>query len=431
MINNRRQFLRVAGGIGASAFVTPLFNPAFAKQVEEASLRVNHLSPLETAGDEDFWYTIQQAYTVSSSIINLNNGGVSPQPRVVQDALDRFNRISNEGPAYYMWHVLGKGRETVRTKLAQFGGCSSDEVAICRNSTEALETVIFGLDLKKGDEVLTTNQDYPNMLSALKQREKRDGIKVNYISIPVPAKSLDDIIPLWEKAMTPKTKAILICHIINLTGQILPVKKIAEIAHAKGIEVIVDGAHAFGHFEFNISDLGVDYYGTSLHKWMSAPFGSGMLYIRKEKIEKLWPLFGAPADFDTKDIRKFEHLGTRSFPTELAIGQAIDFHNGIGAKRKEERLRFLKNYWAAKVLEIPGVKMNTSLDPSQSCAIGNMTIEGKDPADLHNHLMNKWQIYTVTIKHEEFSGIRVTPHVYTTLNDLDLFVKGVQDFVTG
>ncbi|MCH8330019.1 MAG: aminotransferase class V-fold PLP-dependent enzyme, partial [Bacteroidetes bacterium] len=392
MAENRRQFLKYIGGVTAGAAIVPLFTPLCADKVKAASLSIEHLSPDQAAMDEDFWFEVQQAYTSSPGVINLNNGGVSPQPVVVQDAIDRYTRISNEGPAYYMWHVLGKGRENVRNRLGDLAGCSPDELAICRNATEALETVIYGLDLKKGDEVLTTNQDYPNMLNALRQRERRDGIKINYISLPVPTDNPDDIAPLFEKAITPKTKVILMCHIINLTGQILPVKKVSEIAHAKGIEVIADGAHSFAHLNFSIPDLGCDYFGTSLHKWLSAPFGSGMLYVKKEKIEKLWPLFGPPEDFDMTDIRKFEHLGTRSFPTELAIGHAINFHNGVGSDRKEARLRYLKNYWAERVLEMPGVKLNTSLEAVASCAIGNMTVEGKDSADLQRSLMNDHKI---------------------------------------
>ncbi|MEI6816167.1 MAG: aminotransferase class V-fold PLP-dependent enzyme, partial [Bacteroidota bacterium] len=296
---------------------------------------------------------------------------------------------------------------------------------------EALETVIFGLDLKAGDEILTTNQDYPNMMNAWNQRVKRDGLKLTTISIPVPPKDLSEIVDAYRKAITPKTKIIHVSHVIFMTGQIMPVREIADMAHEKGIEVICDGAHSFAHLDYKISDLHCDYFGTSLHKWLCAPFGSGLLYVKKEKIEKLWPLLGAPKDFSTTDIRKFEHLGTRSFPIELAIGNSIDFHNGIGSKRKEERLRYLKNYWAEKVGRFPKVKFNTSLMDNQSCAICNFTIEGMEPAKIHEELFSKYKIYTTTITHDEFKGVRITPHVYTKIKDLDFFVSAVEKIAKG
>ncbi len=431
MKNDRRNFIKQAGTLTGAAATISLLDMLSFENVKAASSRIQNLSPKDAARDEDFWFTVQQAYTVSSEIINLNNGGVSPQPLVTQNALDRYVRICNEGPAYYMWSVLGNGRENVRNKLAELAGVSAEEIAINRNTSEALETVIFGLDLKAGDEILTTNQDYPNMMNAWNQRVKRDGLKLTTISIPVPPKDLSEIVDVYRKAITPKTKIIHVSHVIFMTGQIMPVREIADMAHEKGIEVICDGAHSFAHLDYKISDLHCDYFGTSLHKWLCAPFGSGLLYVKKEKIEKLWPLLGAPKDFSTTDIRKFEHLGTRSFPIELAIGNSIDFHNGIGSKRKEERLRYLKNYWAEKVVRFPKVKFNTSLMDNQSCAICNFTIEGMEPAKIHEELFSKYKIYTTTITHDEFKGVRITPHVYTKIKDLDFFVSAVEKIAKG
>lgn len=430
MITTRRRFLKHVSGIGGAVIATTFFDPTFISKIEAAVTKIAHLPPEQVAQNEDFWYTVQQAYTASTNIINLNNGGVSPQPLVVQDALDRYNRISNEGPAYFMWRVLGQGRETIRTKLAKLAGCSPEEIAINRNTTEALETIIFGLNLNPGDEVLTTNQDYPSMLKAWRQREKRDGVKLKTISLPVPPEDIQEITHLFEKAITKKTKIIMICHIIFMTGQILPVREICDMAHKRGIEVIVDAAHSFAHLDYKIPDLHCDYFGTSLHKWLSAPFGTGMLYVKKEKIKKIWPLF-ATDNPHSDDIRKFEALGTRSFPAELAIGHAINFHNGIGGKRKEERLRFLKNYWANKITALPKVHLNTSLQPEQSCGLANFKIDGVEPHEIVNRLLKKYRIYVTQMIHDEFKGVRVTPHVYTTLQDLDLLVEAVGQIIKG
>ncbi len=427
---NRRSFIRQAGTLTAAASIFPFADIFQTEHVEAAARKIEHLSPLDAAQDEDFWFTVRQAYTVSPNIINLNNGGVSPQPVVTQDALDRYVRLANQGPAYYMWQTIGMERENVRKGLADLAGVSAEEIAINRNSSEALETVIFGMDLKEGDEVLTTNQDYPNMMSALHQRELRDKIKVVKISVPVPSEDPSVIVDRFRKAITPKTKVILMCHVINLTGQIMPVREVADMAHEHNIELICDGAHSFAHLDFKIPDLHADYFGTSLHKWLCAPFGTGMLWMKKEKIKNIWPLLAHPEP-QSEDIRKFENLGTRSFPIEVAIGTSISFHRGIGSKRKEERLRYLKNYWAEKISLIPKVKLNTSLKSEYSCAIGNFSIDGMEPSQIIDKLFGDYKIYTTPIVHDEFKGVRVTPHVYTSLHELDYFVDAVGKIAKG
>lgn len=397
---------------------------ALAEDVSDALLSLKKLSPLDAAQDEDLWARMAQAYTVSATILNLNNGGVSPQPKVVQDAVDRYYHLSNEAPSYYMWHILDKGRESLRRKLADLAGTSSDELAINRNTTEALATVTWGLTLSKGDEIVMTKQDYPNMIQAWKQKEMRDGIKIKWLNFTLPIENDDVIVNEFINATTSKTKIWHITHMINWTGQIMPVKKLCEEARKRNILSIVDGAHTFAHMDFKIPDFNPDYFGTSLHKWLCAPFGTGMLYVKKENIAGLWPLF--PNDKpQIADIRKFETLGTRSFAPEQAIGQAIDFQNAIGSKRKEERLRYLKNYWCEKVITHPRVKLNISLKPAYSCALGNFSIEGKDPGEVASKLFSEYQIHTVSIKWENISGVRVTPHVYTTTKDLDRFVDAV------
>lgn len=425
-MNQRRDFIQRIGLLAGAFSANSLFQQLHAAEWESEQNRVAGFSPEQTATDEDYWTVIQQSYTVNPNLINLNNGGVSPSPRVVQEAVERFNQISNEGPSYYMWRILDQGREPLRYKLATLAGCSPEEIAVNRNATEALNTVIFGLDLKAGDEVIGTLQDYPNMIQAWKQRALRDGIVYTQISFDFPIENDDAIVLAFEKAITPKTKILHLTHIINWIGQILPVKKIAQMAHRRGLEVIVDGAHSFGLLDFKIPDLECDYFGTSLHKFLSAPIGSGMLWIKKEKIEKIWPLVCNDKP-RSDDIRKFETLGTRSFPIEQGIGEALNFHNAIGAKRKEERIRYLKNYWAEKARNIPKVKIHTSFKPEYACAICGVSIDGMTPAQLDQALFSTYKIHTVGIVWENISCVRVTPHVYTRLQDLDKLVFALEE----
>ena len=425
-MKDRRKFLQQitlsAGAFSASS----LFNQLLAKDFKEAEKKIEDLSPEQAAGDEDYWATIQQAYTVNPNIIDLNNGGVSPSPSIVQEAVERYNKLSNEGPSYFMWRILDQGREPLRQKLAELAGCDAEEIAIDRNATEALNTIIYGLDLNAGDEVIGTKQDYPNMINAWKQRAQRNGIVYKQISFDFPIEDDDAIINAYEKAITNKTKIIHVTHVINWVGQIMPVQKIARMAHAKGIEVLCDSAHGFGLLDYKISDLECDYWGTSLHKFLSAPIGSGMMWIKKEKIEKIWPLL-CNDNPHSSDIRKFETIGTRSFPIEQGIGEAVNFHNAIGSKRKEERIRFLKNYWAEKVKDVPRVKLHTSLKSKYSCAICGVSIDGMDPVEFDAQLFNRYKIHTVGIKWENVSCVRVTPHVYTRLDDLDKLVNAITE----
>src|SRR5205809_930731 len=335
--NDRRRFLQKAGAFSATAFLASLAKPAWARNLESALRNAEGVSADELATEDDFWYYIQQAFTVSPGLINLNNGGVSPAPKTVQEAMKRYYDYSNEAPSYNMWRILDQGREPLRRNLAKLAGCDAGEIAINRNSSEGLETVIFGLQLKPGDEVVAARQDYPNMVNAYNQRQKRDGIKMIWISLDLPSEDENYLAEQYIKAFTPKTKLVHITHIINWNGQILPVKKIANEAHKRGIEVIVDGAHSFAQFDFTIPALDADYFAASLHKWLYAPIGSGMLYVKKEKIKNIYPLF-ATGDPLSADIRKFEALGTRPFFIEQAIGKALEFHDMIGSERKEKRL---------------------------------------------------------------------------------------------
>ena len=424
-MSSRRKFLTQLGITTGSLPFLSFANPLFA---EEAKMRIQKRyssQGLDAPGDEDFWGWVRESYTTSPNIINLNNGGVSPQPKVVQDAHIRYYQYCNEAPTYYMWQILDQGREPLREKLAGICGCSPEEIAINRNATEGLNTVIFGLNLKAGDEVVLTKQDYPNMINAWKQREKRDGIKLVWLNLNLPEENEDILVKQFLSAFTPKTKIVHITHLINWCGQILPVKKIAQEAHKRGIEVIADGAHTLAHFDFNIPDLECDYFASSLHKWLGAPFGSGLLYVRKEKIKNVWALL-SNNEPDGPDIRKFESLGTRSFASEMAIGAAVDFHEVIGAKRKENRLRFLKDYWVDQVKDLPGISFNQPKSPHLYCAIASLVIAGKKPEEVAGELFTKHKIHTVAINWENIHGVRVTPNVYTSLKDLDKLANAVK-----
>ena len=423
---DRRDFLSAVGkGVGLAALSSAAIG-GMLDELNAAVKNVAHLTPDEAAMDEDFWFEIQQAFTVTRGIVNLNNGGVCPSPRIVTESFVKYTWEQEDLPAYIMWQVLEPQQENVRTGLAEIFGCDPEEIAITRNASESLETLLMGMDFASGDEILTTTQDYPRMLTTLRQREQREKLTLKLIKVPIAPDDPMAIAKAFEAGITAKTKLILISHVINITGQITPVKAVCEMARSRGIETIVDGAHSFAHFNFKQADLGCDYFGTSLHKWLYAPKGTGLLYVKKDKIPKIWPLMAADQKQAT-DIRKYEEIGTHSAAMKLAIGEAILFHNGIGGARKEARLRYLTNYWASRLKDLPNIRYNTALDGKQSCGIANVQITGVDTGALQSHLMNKHKIFTVGIMHDEFQGLRITPNVYTRLEELDRFVAVMTD----
>ncbi|MCL4811965.1 MAG: aminotransferase class V-fold PLP-dependent enzyme [Vicinamibacteraceae bacterium] len=422
----RRAFLQTSGTLGTAA-AAALASGGLAR-VAAAAQAAGSRSAADLARDESFWREVQQAFTLDRTIINLNNGGCSPSPRVVHEAYKRYLDISNQSPVYHMWQVLEPNIEAVRRRLALHAGCDPEELAITRNTSESLQIAQLGLDLAPGDEIVTTNQDYGRMLNTWEQRVRRDKVVLRKVSFPVPPPSLDDLTARIEQAITPRTRVIHFCHITNLTGQIFPVRAIADVARARGIVTIVDGAHAFAHFPFALRDLGCDVYGTSLHKWLSAPIGTGFLYVRREMIPRIWPLTPATPDRDD-NIRKFEEIGTHPAAGHNAIAEALVFHETIGVERKAARLRYLRERWSAPMRELPGVRMLTSDDPEMACGLGNVSIEGTDPGKLTAHLWERYRILATPIKHEEYQGVRVTPHVYTTLQDLDIFVGAMKEAI--
>lgn len=378
------------------------------------------------ANDEDFWKKVREMYVLKPDYINLENGYYCIQPQEILDHYFRHLRDVNMQGAYYMRTVQGDNKKAAAKKLADLAGCSADELIITRNTTESLNMIISGFHWQPGDEAIMAEQDYGAMLEMFKQVAKRHGVVNKVLSIPMNPKSDDEIVDLYASAITPKTRLLMVCHMINITGHILPVRKICDMAHKRGIQVMVDGAHAFAHIKFKISDLNCDYYGSSLHKWLTVPLGAGMLYVRKDNIGKVWPLFAEGGDPKDDDIARLNHTGTIPVATDLTISDAIDFYNKIGAERKEARLRYLQNYWTGKVRGIPNVVLYTPEDPDRSCGIANVGINGKKPGDWADILLKKYKIYTVAIDNAGVHGCRITPNVFTTTEELDALVNAIK-----
>ena len=417
-MKNRRDFMvGLSGGLAAAMFRGDAIARAAGADKDAAQITSD-----EMAREEDYWQQIQRAFDIDRTKINFNNGGVSPCPTHVLDQMIRDLRFSNELPVDHMWGVLEPRVEAVRRGLARDFGCDAEEIAITRNASEGLETLIFGIDLKRGDEVIVTDQNYGRMLTSWDQRVRREGIVLKSFSFPVPLPSTATFIELIRKAITPRTRVIEIPHIVNVTGQILPVREVMELARPLGIEVIVDGAHAYAHFPFTRDELQCDYYATSLHKWLMAPIGTGMLYVRKNKISSIWPLMGASAG-QTDNIRKYEEIGTHPAANHNAIGVSLAFHRAIGVERKAARLRYLRNRWIKPLLaSSPKVKCWTPIDnDSASCGITLVHIEGVDPSNLATHLLETHAIVVTPISHKDYQGLWVTPSIYAALDEIDLF----------
>jgi len=426
---SRRAFLRLGGTVGTAAFAASATSDIEA--IQRSSSGLGSRTPEDVAQDEFYWREIQEAFTLDRTLINLNNGNTCPSPRVVHEACKRYMDMANMLPVHYNG-MIGRNVQTVRRRLAAEFGCGVDELALTRNASESLQIAQNGIELAPGDEVLTTEQDYPRMLTTWDQRLRRDKIKVTRIQFPVPT-TADDLYQRFEKAITPRTKVLHFCHITNLTGQLFPVQRLSQLARTRGIVTIVDGAHALAHFPFKIRDLECDYYGVSLHKWLLAPIGNGLLYVRRENIAKTWPMQAAP-DRQTNDVSKFEAIGTHPQAIRAAVAEALAFHQAIGAERKAARLRYLTLRWANAIKDHPRVKLLSNLEPGQTWGVAMVGIEGVDPRALSQHMMDRYRIVvnavtggTPPAQVFDYSGLRVTPNVYTTLEEIDTFAAAMLD----
>ena len=416
---NKRTFVQALGGASLGLLFGADRLAAYAR-----------LSPDTLAQDETFWDTIRGKYRLKPEYINLENGYYSMQAEEVLDAFIRNVRDINLSASYYMRTRQYDDKLAVRKRLAAMAGCSADELIITRNTTESLDTVIAGIDWQPGDEAIMAAQDYGAMLDMFALQSRRRGMVNRIVSLPIDPRSDDEIVALYANAISSRTKLLMVAHMVNISGQILPVRKIADMAHQKGVAVMVDGAHAFAQLEFAIPDLGADYYGASLHKWLGTPLGAGILYVRADKIAGLWPIYGDASVPDT-DIRKLNHTGTHPVHTDLGIRPAIDFHESIGVARKEARLRYLQNYWTGKVRGLPRIVMNTPTDPRRSCAIANVGIAGIKPGDLAKILLDRYQVWTVAIDTANVQGVRITPQVFISIADLDRFVLALKELAAG
>ncbi len=421
-MSNRRTF--VASMLGASVSLPSLRPDAFRRLVEAGS-RVGAGPAAVAAEDESYWGEIQRAFDIDRTMVNLNNGGCSPAPTHVLEQMIRDIRFSNELPVDHMWRVLEPRIESVRRDLASEFGCDPEEMAIVRNASEANETMIFGTDLQRGDEVIMTTQNYPRMQNAWVQRERRDGIVLKRVKVETPVPSDASFVEHIKSAITPRTRVIEVMHISFQTGYIAPVRQIVELARPLGIKVFVDGAHAFAHFPFTRDELDCDYYGTSLHKWLHAPIGTGFLYVRRDRVKALWPLMAGSVEQED-NIRKYEEIGTHPAANHNAISVAVAFHRSVGAERKIARLRYLRDRWARQVLASSDrARMLTRIGPGESGAIGVLAIEGMDMGKLGGWLLDQHRIVTTPLVNDEFQGIRITPNVYNTVAEVDLFADRV------
>jgi selenocysteine lyase/cysteine desulfurase len=425
---SRRSFLRLAGGAAGAAFTMRSYG---IEEVEAATAAVAERTPEEVAADESYWREIQFAFTLDRTLINLNNGNQCPAPTVVHEACKRYLDWANQAPVYHRG-MIERNIETARRRLAEEFGADPEEIAITRNASESLQIAQNGLDLKAGDEIVTTEQDYGRMLTTWDQRARRDKIKVTRLDFPCPT-TQDDLLKRFEAAITPQTKVLHFCHITNQSGQLFPVRELSQLARRRGITTIVDGAHAMGHFPFKLRGLEMDFYGVSLHKWLLAPVGTGLLYVRKDRIASTWPLQAAPERRDN-DVRKFEEIGTSPAGPKAAINEAIAFQQAVGLDRKAARLRYLTLRWANELRKNPRIRLHSSLEAGQTWGLAVVSIDGVDSSKLVTHLWDKHRIVITAVGHENvkdpklsYRGLRVTPNIYTPLQEIDTFVQAMLD----
>ena len=410
----KREFVRTLAGM-----------PLLSAKMDTLLAGIGNAPATETARDEAFWATVRQAYRIKPDYVNLENGYYCIQPEPVLNAFVQHVRDMNLEGSYYLRTRQYDDKAALRDRLAKLAGCASNELIISRNTTESIDTVVAGMTWKPGDEAIMATHDYGAMLDMFQLQARRYGMVNKVLSVPLHPTSDEAIVDLYEQAITPRTRLLMVCHMVNITGQILPVRKIADMAHRHGVDVLVDGAHAFAQLDFAIPDLGCDYYATSLHKWLSVPIGAGLLYVKKAKIASLWPIF-ADSSFADDDIRKLNHTGTHPVHTDLTITDAIDFHEKIGSKRKEARLRYLQEYWTEQVRNVPGIYLNTPAQSARACAIANVGVAGIAPAALAKTLLEQHKIWTVAIDGVAVKGVRITPNLYTSLADLDALVVALK-----
>ena len=414
---DKRRFIKSLGALSFSPLV-------FANELTDFKPISKTLQFINN--EDKLWKTVRSHYTLKEEYINLESGyyNIIPNP-ILEHFINHVKHVNIEG-SFYMRKDLNKNKDRVTSELANLVGSSPDQIAITRNATESLDLVISGFPWKKGDEAIYAKQDYGTMKEMFEQISNRYGVVNKVISVPNHPKNDEEIVSLYESQITSNTKLIMVCHMINITGQILPIKKICEMAHNYGVEVMVDGAHCVGHFDFSIDDFDCDYYGSSLHKWLATPLGAGLLYVNKNKTHKIWPLL-ANGNNNKSDIKRLNHIGTHPVHTDLAISNSIDYLKWIGMERKEKRMRFLQRYWSDKLRNVKNVIVNTPLDIDRSCGIGNVGLTNMSPSKMEDLLFQKYKIFTVAIDYANVKGCRISPNIFTTTKELDSFVEAVKE----
>ena len=413
----KRDFIKTFGAIGLIPFSQNIRYDSLSK--------IENLLNTENLSDDDFWKLVRSQYDLHQDFINLESGyyNIIPKP-TLKKQIEHIKRVNLEG-SFYMRKSRFKDKSTITSELANFVGCNSKNLAITRNTTESLDLIISGFPWKSGDEAIYAYQDYGAMQDMFEQIGKRHGVVLKKVSVPNHPKNDMELISLYESQITSKTRLIMISHMVNITGQILPVKKICDMAHSYGVEVLVDGAHCVGHFNFKIDNLNCDYYGSSLHKWLATPLGAGLLYVNNKHIPKIWPLI-ADHEKDPNKIQRLSHTGTHPVSTDLTIIDAIEYLNSIGIKKKESRLRFLKTYWQNALKNESNIVINTPFDPQRSCGIGNVGLKNMKPETLANRLYEEFGIFTVAIDYANVKGCRITPNIFTNENELDTFIDAMK-----
>lgn len=430
---NKRTFLKQI--TAASLATTPVFAAAnsltshqnFLSKIDELVDKYKDLSPEQLAKNEDFWLGIRSGYRLKPDYINLENGYYCISPSsTLEKHLDHVRMMNYEG-SWYMRTVKESNKKAVEAELAQLINGKPNEVGITRNTTESMDIIIGGYPWQAGDEAIMATEDYGSMVQMFKQVAKRYGVVNKVVSVPRHPKSDEEIVKVYEDAITPKTKLLMVCHIINVTGHILPIRKICDMAHRKGVEVMVDGAHAVGHFPVDVKALDCDYYGSSLHKWLSAPIGTGLLYVKQEKIKKIYPRFAGYSEGNPEDISYLNHTGTNPVHINLGVLDAIEYLTRLGLERKTARLRYLQHLWTDAVRDLPNIKIHTPKDEKRSCAIASVIVKGMNPKDMAKHLLKKYRIWTVGFTVGNINGCRITPNIYTTKKEIEVFVKALKE----
>ena len=419
---NKREFLK---NVSLAAVGLPFIRTSFSTSLNT----LKHFSPNQIATEENFWLQVRKDYSLKPDYINLESGyyNIIPNP-TLNHMIDHARMVNYEG-SYYMRTVQWDQKNAMAAKLAKVVGTSAKNLIITRNTTESLDMVIKGMNWKKGDEAVYAKQDYGAMKMMFEQVSRRYGTKNIIVSVPNHPTSDEEIVRIYQNAITSRTKLLMVCHMVNITGQILPIKKICQMAHKKGVQVMVDGAHCVGHFQFKIDDLECDYYGSSLHKWLAVPLGTGMLYVRDKHIDNLWPVF-AEHHREPGDIARLNHVGTHPVYHDLSIENAIEYYAMLGAERKEARLRYLQEYWSSKVRTHPNIVVNTPKESFRACGIANVGLKNLKPHELAKQLMDRYQIFTVAIDYANVQGCRISPNVFTTTQELDVFVKALQELAS-